>query len=87
MDDGVKMTVEAYQRSGFQRGIDWVYDAQCDYLVKKWCQKNEIGSNFIHLGFVNYLGTASLKNKMLYYSIYFQDYALIKLAKKVRKLF
>ena len=87
LDEGVQKTVSAYQNYNYQKGIDWVYDAQCDYLIKKWCKKNKIDRKPSHLGFVNYLGTASLKDKMLYYSIYFQDLTFMKLAKRIKKMF
>ena len=87
LDEGIKKTVTSYQNYNYHKGIDWVYDAQSDYLIKKWCQKNKIDRKPFHLGFLNYLGTASLKDKMLYLSIYFQDFALMKLAKRVKKLF
>lgn len=85
LDDGVRMTVDAYRNSNFQKGIDWVYDAQCDFLIKKWCRKKKIARKQFHLGFVDYLGNASLKDRFLYCSIYYQDLALVRLAKKARK--
>ena len=85
LDDGVRMTVDAYGNSNFQKGIDWVYDAQCDFLIKKWCRKKKIARKQFHLGFVDYLGNASLKDRFLYCSIYYQDLALVRLAKKARK--
>ena len=85
LDEGVHMTVEAYQKTKFQKGIDWVYDAQCDFIIKKWGQKNKIDKRPFHTGFVNYMGDASIKDRMLYYSIYYQDIAVVRLAKKVLK--
>lgn len=85
LDEGVKMTVDAYRHSNYQKGIDWVYDAQCDFLIKKWCQKNKIGRKQFHPGFDDYLGNASLRDRLLYYSIYYQDLAIVRLAKKARK--
>ena len=85
LDEGVRMTVEAYRSSNYQKGIDWVYDAQCDFLIKKWCQKNMIDRKQFHPRFINYLGNASLRDRLLYYSIYYQDIAIVRLAKKARK--
>ena len=73
LDEGVQMTVDAYQKSGFQKGIDWGYDAQCDYLIKKWCQCKIIDKKPYHLGFVNYLGSASYKDGLTYYYLLNQD--------------
>ena len=85
LDEGIKKTVSAYQNNNYQQGIDWVYDAQCDYLIKKWCQSKRISKKPYYMGFVNYLGNASIKDRLLYYSIYFQDLMVVRLGKKVIK--
>jgi len=84
--EGVIKTVDAYKSEKYKKGIDWVYDAQCDYLIKKWCMNNKIDKRQYHLGFKDYFGNASAKDKALYYSIFCQDFFIVKLAKKVKKL-
>ena len=86
LEEGISKTIEAYKSRNFQNGIDWVYDAQMDYLMKKWCRKNGLRTSDYHLGFIDYLGTASVKDKLLYYSIYWQDSLLVKVAKKIKSI-
>ena len=86
LSEGICMTLKAYQENNYQRGIDWIYDAQCDYLIKKWCKHNKINKKQFHLGFKDYLGNASFQDKIRYYSIYFQDLAAIKLAKRIKRI-
>lgn len=51
--NGVKQTVAAYMESGFENGIDWVYDAKCDDVINAWYRYCHIRNR---CGFVNYMG-------------------------------
>lgn len=53
LEKGLAMTVEAYKNQNYQKGIDWRFDALWDRI---WGR----------IKFVNYLGTASMKDKLIY---------------------
>ena len=64
--EGVARTVNAIKAQNYQHGIDWRYDADSDRIIAKWCKTGRIPSNGVRLGFVDYLGTATFRNKMEY---------------------
>lgn len=63
LEDGIRKTLEAYKTHNFQKGIDWRFDAQWDNIVKK---END-GKLSFKTGFTNYLGTASMKDRLTYW--------------------
>lgn len=74
LEDGIRSTMEAYRAQNYQRGIDWRFDAQWDYIArKKGCRT----------GFKNYLGLASLKDRVSYWSVYRQNSVLVRAIRKI----
>lgn len=67
LERGVEMTINAYKNQHYQNGIDWEFDGVTDWIIKKWCKQKGLDVNQYNLRFVDYLGTASLKDKYLYY--------------------
>lgn len=67
LKEGIKKTLNAYKANNYEKGIDWTFDAQCDRIVKKWCWKNGINSSNYNLGFIDYLGTATTKDRLEYF--------------------
>ena len=70
LKEGVSKTITAYKSKNYQYGIDWIYDAQCDYIIRKWCKMKGINVSRYNLGFIDYLENATLRDRLLYYSIY-----------------
>lgn len=66
INDGVIKTIQAYEDQNYQKGIDWIFDACTDRIIKKWCKKNKIKNKSYNLGFVDYLGNATKKDYHLY---------------------
>jgi len=73
VEDGIKMTLEAYEDQNYQNGIDWKFDADTDRIIRKWCKKEGIDDSLYHLGFTDYLGNATESNKLIYWVEYHKD--------------
>ena len=67
LKEGVKMTIDAYKNNNYQKGIDWVYDADSDRIIKKYSKKNGINYLQYNLHFIDYLGCATSKEKKEYF--------------------
>jgi len=74
---GIAKTIEAYKHDNYQLGIDWRFDAETDRIVAKWCAERRIRCRF-RLSFVDYIGTASLYDKIAYYSIRYKGCAILR---------
>ena len=62
LEEGITKTVEAYKCQNYQKGIDWRFDALWDYIIVK---EKGLKKSY-KTGFINYLGKASLKDKLKY---------------------
>ncbi len=62
LEDGLAKTVEAYRSQNYQKGIDWRFDALWDYIV----MKEQSRRDHLNMRFINYIGTASLKDRFVY---------------------
>ncbi len=85
--EGLSKTIEAYKTENFQKGIDWAFDANTDRIISFWIKKKNLNRSDYKTTFVNYLGNASLYDIICYYNIRFRDALLIKVIKKVFRLF
>ena len=83
--EGVAKTVEAYKSSNYQSGIDWRFDAETDRIIRKWCKQNHVRTRGYNLHFIDYLGTASRKDRITYLYALNKDSALIRLYEGLRK--
>lgn len=93
LKEGISKTLAAYKGGKYQRGIDWEFDAETDRVIYKWCKKEQENTDSYSLNFIDYLGTASIKDKFTYYLYYHRDKVLVKLflqgmrvMKKTRKI-
>ena len=84
--EGIAQTVSAYKALNFQSGIDWRFDADTDRIIKKWCRENHISTRHFNLRFIDYLGSASFKDRLIYLATFHKDFPLIKLLKKIRNV-
>lgn len=89
LDEGVKMTIDAYRKQNYQKGIDWKFDADTDRIIKKWCKRNNIEYGLYNLKFVDYLGTATIMDRINYCLEFYKDNIcilfLLKLLNLLRK--
>lgn len=75
LEQGIAKTLDAYRSAGFQKGIDWNFDAECDRLARKY--------DGMRGKFLDYLGTATLKDKLRYQSTLHKENLLVKSVRKV----
>ena len=66
LKEGVFRTLESYKSNHYQKGIDWVFDACQDRTAKLWCLNEGIDPGDLNIKFVDYLQTASSKDKFEY---------------------
>lgn len=92
LHQGLKKTIDAYKQQNYQYGIDWIFDADTDRIIKKWCKKQGIDRKQYNLGFVDYLGSATLHDRMIYWREFHKDNCFVRLinialcvAKKIRR--
>ena len=87
LKQGIKKTIEAYKLQNYQLGIDWKFDADTDRIIKKWCKLQRIDNTQYHLGFVDYLGTAKLSDKIAYWMAFHKDSFFVCILRKVVHFF
>lgn len=63
LKEGIELTYNAYVKSNYQFGIDWGFEGDTDRIIKKWCKKNGISIEKMNLHFIDYLKTATWKDK------------------------
>ena len=71
--EGIAKTVKAIKAEHYQKGIDWRYDADSDRIISKWCRMKRMSLRGLNIGFINYLGTANLKDRFAYIKIRYRD--------------
>ncbi len=79
LKEGILKTLAAYKSHNYQKGIDWKFDADTDRIIKKWCKRNGIDYKQYKLEFIDYLGSASLSDRMVYWTEKYKDSYIIKL--------
>lgn len=87
LKDGVKKTIDAYKNQNYQKGIDWIFDADCDRILKKWCKQKGIDSSKMSLKFVDYLGNATKRNRLEYALEFYRNNVLVLIVRKILSLF
>ena len=90
LHEGIEMTIDAYKKANYQKGIDWKFDADTDRIIKKWCKRNNIEYGLYNLKFVDYLGTATKMDRINYCLEFYKDNIcilfLLKLLNLLRKI-
>lgn len=79
LNKGIKMTIEAYKSQNYQHGIDWQFDADTDRIIKKWCKKKGIDNRLFNLKFKDYLGNASIEDKISYWKEFYKENKIMHL--------
>lgn len=87
LEEGMKMTFDAYKMNNYQHGIDWEFDGDTDRIIKKWCKKNKIDYHQYNLGFKDYCNNATFSNKVVYLLNYHKDEWFIAIICKILPLY
>ncbi len=66
---GIEKTINGYKERNYERGIDFVYDATLDRIIRKSCKLHKIDVSKYKLEFIDYLGTATKKERLKYYAL------------------
>jgi len=81
--DGIFKTLDAYKEQNYQNGIDWKFDAETDRVVYDWCKEIKMPMKEFRIEFVDYLGTATLKNMWRYYSTFYKNTMFVKVISRI----
>ena len=84
--EGVEKTLNAYKNYNYQKGIDWEFDAACDRIVKKISKKHKIKTDGMNLKFVNYLGNATIKNRIKYFICFHEIDCIMNIFPKLKSV-
>lgn len=83
--EGIYRTLEAYKNQNYQLGIDWNFDGETDKIIALWSKKNGAPSWQYKLGFVDYLGKATWRDKYQYMNARYHDKMWMKVVRKIVK--
>ena len=83
LKEGIAKTLDVYKAQGYQHGVDWTFDADTDRIIRKWCRKNGIDTKQYKLGFVDYLVTATIGDRMKYWATFHKDNPLVNISIKM----
>lgn len=67
LQEGIKMTLEAYKTQNYQKGIDYAFDGDTDRIISSFLKRRDNNSINKTLGFVDYLGNSTTKDRVIYY--------------------
>lgn len=91
LNEGVKMTIDAYRKQNYQKGIDWKFDADTDRIIRKWCKNNHMDYKHYNLKFIDYLGNATFQDRIQYYLEFYKEskglYLGLRIVNKILKVF
>ena len=86
LKEGIFRTIDAYKNQNYQFGIDWNFDGETDKIIALWCKKNGVSSRQYKLGFVDYLGNATWRDKFQYMNARNHDVLWMKVVRKIVKI-
>lgn len=90
LKDGIRKTLEAYKAQNYQHGIDWVFEAETDRTIRKWCKAQDISLDKKATSFVDYLGNATAIDHIKYWFIYHDLYKIymlpIRIKNKIKRI-
>lgn len=81
LKEGISRTLEAYQSQNYQKGIEWHFDAETDRIIAKFCKLKGIDPKQYNIGFVDYLGNATIYDKIVYWLEYYKENLFVKIIK------
>ena len=86
LKEGVFKTLDAYKTQNYQYGIDWNFDGETDRVIAEWCNDQGVSTKQYKLGFVDYLGNATWRNRYQYMNARYHDKIWMKAVRKVMKI-
>lgn len=78
LKEGLRMTIEYYKQHNYLSGIDYKFDADTDRIIMKYCKLMQIDERQYNLRFVDYLGNATLKEKLIYWMYFHKNFIIVK---------
>lgn len=84
LKEGVRKTINAYKTQNYQQGIDWKFEAETDRTIRKWCKAKGITLDRKATSFVNYLGKANMKDRLLYWLVFYNLYGVFAFPGRVK---
>lgn len=69
LKEGLKMTVDYYKSHNYLSGMDYSFDADTDRIIFKYCKQKGKDSCQYKLGFIDYQGNASWKDRWIYWLV------------------
>lgn len=73
IEEGIYKTLDAYKENNFENGIDWRFDAETDRAIEIWCKHEGVSTKEMNLEFVDYLGSATLEDRIHYSKIRYEN--------------
>ena len=80
LEEGIRMTVNYYQNNNYLLGIDYCFDGVWDRIINKQTQTS------FRSGFIDYLGNATIWDRLNYYSGYYQSSLFGKVLNKLIRM-
>lgn len=91
LEEGLSMTLEYYKKNGYICGIDYAFEGGTDRIINYYARKR--GIKIPNLHFIDYLGNASLYDRLRYWIAYNKSnpigkvlYWGVHFIKKLRKI-
>ena len=79
---GLEMTVDYYRSHQYINGMDFSFDAAMDRIITKHCKSKGVDTKQYNLGFVDYLGNASINDRLTYWMEYRNNNVVGKILRK-----
>lgn len=86
LEQGIKKTLDYYREHNFEKGMDYGFDGRIDGIIQRDIKKNKGKLSKYKLGFVDYLGDATTKDKLNYRLAFIHNKYLTKFFRIVERL-
>ena len=83
LKEGITKTLQSYQEQNFQKGIDYAFDGIMDAIIAYDSKKRGLKEPKRNLKFIDYLGDASFKTRILYNKKRYRYSKLIQILKRI----
>jgi len=91
LKEGIYKTLKAYKEQNYQHGIDWVFEAETDRTIRKWCNAKGVIMDKKAISFIDYLGNATLGEHIKYWFIFHDLYGVymlpVRIKNKLKRIF
>lgn len=79
LNQGVDMTVNHYILNDYLYGMDYAFDADLDRIIQKYAEAQGVSIKNMNLGFIDYLGNASVLERFKYFMNFNKDIVFIRM--------